>query len=548
MALLSTSQQEYYQGGNTGKYQFTSLNDVINYFMSVYVGENKIIPKAKRVDVAFHAQRSLQELSFDTLKSIKSQEIVLPPSLTMILPHDYVNYTKISFSDDAGIKRILYPTSKTSNPFAIKQEDTGEYVFSTEENVVINGDFNTNLSNGWKFSNPSKSSAWDSIDSRGTNVKYFFNNIKDTIQIVNEELEFGHLWFNSTGSRNNVGQIPTTSNAYGCWQAVDVSQFNSIDFEATAQTSDQLLDGAGTTVLAEPGIIRVGVTSVNPAVGFDINGVVRSANIVKSGSPNRLESVFDLGFLSWNVDPTDSTKGETGRKTATDINVRGLDTVYIYIQSLCPWQEDAITTATDPSTMYNGTTVPITPTTAVNITHQKNIVDEIVLKTASEPKQLLPTNKSGESRTWNKYKSHTESEHTINDYQDYENNIYWPNEGERYGLEPQHAQINGSYYIDESKGVIYFSSILSGQTIILDYISDGLGTESEMMVHKFAEEAMYKSIMYAILSTSSFGQSIAPRFKKEKFAAVRQAKIRLSNIKLEEITQVLRGKSKHIKH
>ena len=54
--------------------------------------------------------------------------------------------------------------------------------------------------------------------------------------------------------------------------------------------------------------------------------------------------------------------------------------------------------------------------------------------------------------------------------------------------------------------------------------------------------------MYAILSTSSFGQSIAPRFKKEKFAAVRQAKIRLSNIKLEEITQVLRGKSKHIKH
>ena len=490
MALLSTSQQEYYQGSNTGKYQFTSLNDVINYFMSVYVGENKIIPKARRVDVAFHAQRSLQELSFDTLKSIKSQEIVLPPSLTMILPHDYVNYTKISFSDDAGIKRILYPTSKTSNPFAIKQEDTGEYVFSTEENVVTNGDFNTNLSNGWKFSNPSKSSAWDSIDSRGTNVKYFFNNIKDTIQIVNEELEFGHLWFNATGSINNVGQIPTTSNAYGCWQAVDVSQFESIDFEATAQTSDQLLDGAGTTILAEPGIIRVGVTTVNPAVGFDINGVIKSANIVKSGSPNRLESVFDLGFLSWNVDPTDSTKGETGRKTATDINVRGLDTVYIYIQSLCPWQDAAATSATNISTMYNGTTTPITPTTAVNITHQKNVVDEIVLKTASEPKQLLPTNKSGESRTWNKYKSHTESEHTINDYQDYENNIYWPNEGERYGLEPQHAQINGSYYIDESKGIIYFSSILSGQTIILDYISDGLGTESQMIVHKYAEEAM----------------------------------------------------------
>ena len=36
--------------------------------------------------------------------------------------------------------------------------------------------------------------------------------------------------------------------------------------------------------------------------------------------------------------------------------------------------------------------------------------------------------------------------------------------------------------------------------------------------------------------------------KKDKFAAVRKAKLRLSNIKLEEITQILRGKSKFIKH
>ena len=36
--------------------------------------------------------------------------------------------------------------------------------------------------------------------------------------------------------------------------------------------------------------------------------------------------------------------------------------------------------------------------------------------------------------------------------------------------------------------------------------------------------------------------------QKEKFAATRKAKLRLSNIKLEEITQVLRGKSKWIKH
>ena len=38
------------------------------------------------------------------------------------------------------------------------------------------------------------------------------------------------------------------------------------------------------------------------------------------------------------------------------------------------------------------------------------------------------------------------------------------------------------------------------------------------------------------------------RLKKERFAAVRTAKLRLSNLKIEELTQIMRGKSKHIKH
>ena len=117
MAYLNTSAQDYYNDSSLfGSYQFVSLRDIIDQFMFVYVGEDKIIPKASRVDVAFHAQRGLAELSFDTFKSIKAQEITLPGSLQMILPHDYVNYTKISWVDSAGIKHTLYPTNKTSNP------------------------------------------------------------------------------------------------------------------------------------------------------------------------------------------------------------------------------------------------------------------------------------------------------------------------------------------------------------------------------------------------------------------------------------------------
>ena len=60
---------------------------------------------------------------------------------------------------------------------------------------------------------------------------------------------------------------------------------------------------------------------------------------------------------------------------------------------------------------------------------------------------------------------------------------------------------------------------------------------------------MYKSIAYAVLSTrANTPEYMVARFKKEKFAAIRQAKLRLSNIKSEGLAQVLRGKSKWIKH
>jgi len=100
MGLLNQSLRGYYESAdgvqNTGDeiyggYQFTSLENIINQFIVAYVGEDKLIPKIKKLDVAFHAQRALQELSFDTLKSCKALEFEVPPSLRMPLPQDYVN-------------------------------------------------------------------------------------------------------------------------------------------------------------------------------------------------------------------------------------------------------------------------------------------------------------------------------------------------------------------------------------------------------------------------------------------------------------------------
>ena len=97
--------------------------------------------------------------------------------------------------------------------------------------------------------------------------------------------------------------------------------------------------------------------------------------------------------------------------------------------------------------------------------------------------------------------------------------------------------------------MIHFSSNISGKQVVLHYISDGHGTNAEMIIPKFAEEAMYKWIAYGcLIARADVPENIIQRFKREKFAETRKAKIRLSNIKLEEITQILRGKSKFIDH
>ena len=48
-----------------GYYSRVNLNDIINNFIVGYTGDGKVLPKIQRYDVAFWAQRSVQEFSYD---------------------------------------------------------------------------------------------------------------------------------------------------------------------------------------------------------------------------------------------------------------------------------------------------------------------------------------------------------------------------------------------------------------------------------------------------------------------------------------------------
>ena len=246
--------------------------------------------------------------------------------------------------------------------------------------------------------------------------------------------------------------------------------------------------------------------------------------------------MFDLTDVNGNPSYLEWTVAADGT-TSTDKELLGIDVSNVAPDPLDgkKWVLVMIVSFHEFYDEASGTIEALQATNSVDNVSVTNYYDIEMLQSASK-----------NSSTWESYKSISPSQNTNEDYED---NVYWPAEGRRYGLDPQHSQVNGSFFIDQRLGRIHFSSNISGKTVVLDYISDSLGTDEEMQVHKFAEEAMYKWIAYGILSTRpNIPEYIIRRYKKEKFAETRKAKLRLSNIKLEEITQILRGKSKQIKH
>jgi len=281
---------------NYGSYGYTKLNDIINNFIVAYVGNGKLIPSCKRTDIIFHAKRAMQEFSYDTLKSINSQELTIPNSLSVIMPQDYVNYVSMSWYDSQGIAHKIYPTKLTTNPYQTPVQD---------------------------------SEGQPTQDANSNNI--------ESTSVVEER------W------KTNFYKNDTDTN-------VDNDLFNS-----------------------------------SLSIGFGYGGV--------------------------------------------------------------------------------------------------------------------------------------------------------------YGLEPEFANSNGWFTINDREGKFSFSSNLVDRLIVLEYISDGLSSSLDTRVPKMIEEAMYAYISHAIISTRiNQPEYIVQRLKKEKSAKLRNAKIRLSNIKLDEIVQTMRGKSKWLKH
>lgn len=191
---------------NYGGYAYTTLDDIINNFIVAYVGDDKLVPSAKRTEIVFHAKRGLQEFSYDTLKSIKSQELTVPNSLSIVIPQDYVQHVKMSWVGDDGVKHIIYPTTLTSNPSSLLVQDA--------EGIPLQDSFSENIEPGSSITEEN----WKKANKNRLSNKFFENN--SDARIGDRDSAFGQRY----------GLNPSTAQSNG-WFTIN-SREGKISFSA----------------------------------------------------------------------------------------------------------------------------------------------------------------------------------------------------------------------------------------------------------------------------------------------------------------------------
>lgn len=122
--------------------------------------------------------------------------------------------------------------------------------------------------------------------------------------------------------------------------------------------------------------------------------------------------------------------------------------------------------------------------------------------------------------------------------------------GTRFGLNTETANFNPTFVIDKKTGVINFSSDMSNESCVLEYVSDGMesGDDSKITVNKLFEDYIYAHIEYSLLNSKlNVQEYVVRRAQKRKTALLRNARIRISNIHPGRLLMNMRGKDKWLK-
>lgn len=118
-----------------GGHQYTTFDVLVNNFM-YSLDNDAYIANTARGRVVYHGKRSIQELYFDVANEIIAIELELSPSLNITLPHDFVNYVRISWVDDCGKLHPLAMDNSYNLAQAYLQDNEYNFLFDNQGDIL----------------------------------------------------------------------------------------------------------------------------------------------------------------------------------------------------------------------------------------------------------------------------------------------------------------------------------------------------------------------------------------------------------------------------
>lgn len=128
---------DYYQGNpeDFGNYQYVKLEEVINNYIISRTTDD-YTTSIPRFQIIHQAKRGMRELYYDVVREIRAIELELSPSLTVIVPPDFVNYVRISWVDENGHLHPMAVDNSMNIATAYLQDNNYELLFDSNGCVL----------------------------------------------------------------------------------------------------------------------------------------------------------------------------------------------------------------------------------------------------------------------------------------------------------------------------------------------------------------------------------------------------------------------------
>lgn len=152
--MINTPEIYHENDDNHGSYQYLTLKKIIDDWMLEIQDDDHILKNTRRSFILKHAKSSIRTLNRTLFNDVRTMEITVPEFLYFALPHDYVDFLRVSVvvEDTTTNSLRLQPLNINNNinvADGYLQDDIG-YILFDEDGYILQADSQNHYNKPYK--------------------------------------------------------------------------------------------------------------------------------------------------------------------------------------------------------------------------------------------------------------------------------------------------------------------------------------------------------------------------------------------------------------